>query len=139
MGLHGVVARRCHVRGFTAGVESAVLHTLTPDQGRGRSIFLSYRYLDRPFNFALTLTHKSCTHACTRERGKTMNHQTRPVRPIDGPLRSRVNQWAHAQGQAHEMRLKAQTMARLEQARAGGAGFDELAALLADIETELAA
>jgi glutathione S-transferase len=66
-----------------------------------------------------------------------MNYQTRPVRPIDGPLRSRVNQWAHAQGQAHEMHLRAQIMTRLEKARAEGAGFDELADLLAYIETEI--
>ena len=61
-------------------------------------------------------------------------HQTQ--RPLAGPLRTRINRMAHAQALHHETRLKALLLNQVQAARDGGASFDELAALVAELEAE---
>ena len=61
-------------------------------------------------------------------------HQT--PRPLAGPLRTRINRLAHAQALHHETHLKALLLEQVQAARDGGASFDELAALVAELEAE---
>lgn len=63
-------------------------------------------------------------------------NQTPAPRPLHGPLRSRVNQLAHAQGLRYENALRSELMAQIQAARDGGATFDELAALVDKIEAK---
>ena len=62
-----------------------------------------------------------------------MNHIRTP-RPLTGPLRALINRLAHAQALHHETRLKASLLEQVQTARDGGASFDELAALVANLE-----
>ena len=61
-------------------------------------------------------------------------HQTQ--RPLAGPLRTRINRLAHAQALHHEARLKALLLEQVQTARDDGASFDELAALVTELEAE---
>jgi hypothetical protein len=58
-------------------------------------------------------------------------------KPLAPALRRRINKWAHGQGQRHEAAQKAAFTAKIEQAIAAGATFDELAALVDVIEASL--
>ena len=60
--------------------------------------------------------------------------QTQAQRPLAGPLRARINRLAHAHALQHETRLKASLLEQVQSARDGGASFDELAALVAELE-----
>lgn len=59
---------------------------------------------------------------------------THAPRPLTGPLRTRINRLAHSHALLHEARLRASLLDRLQTARDGGASFDELAALLDQLE-----
>ena len=59
------------------------------------------------------------------------------LRPIAGPLRSRINRLAHSHALHHELRLKASLLEQVQSARNGGASFAELAALVAKLEATL--
>lgn len=61
-------------------------------------------------------------------------NQTHAPRPLAGPLRARINRLAHSQALQHETRLKASLLAQVQTARDDGASFDELAALLDQLE-----
>ena len=63
-------------------------------------------------------------------------HQTQAQRPLAGPLRTRINRLAHAQALQHETRLKASLLEQVQSARDSGASFDELAALVANLEAQ---
>ena len=63
-------------------------------------------------------------------------HQTHAQRPLAGPLRARINRLAHAQALQHETRLKASLLEQVQTARDGGASFNELAALVANLEAQ---
>lgn len=65
--------------------------------------------------------------------------QNTRFQPIGGPLRRRVNQWAHQQAQAHEARLRAQIFERLEQAQASGAKYNDMQAMLDSLMVEVQA
>ena len=59
---------------------------------------------------------------------------THTQRPLAGPLRARINRLAHLLALHHETRLKASLLEQVQNARDGGASFDELAALVAKLE-----
>ena len=61
-------------------------------------------------------------------------NQTHAPRTLAGPLRARINRLAHAHALQHETRLKASLLEQVKAARDGGASFDELAALVAELE-----
>jgi hypothetical protein len=56
-------------------------------------------------------------------------------KPLQGPLRARINKLAHLQGQRHEAALKVAVMAQVQHARDSGATHDELNALVDRMET----
>ena len=62
-----------------------------------------------------------------------MEHATRP---LTGQLRARINRLAHAHGLSQATRLRASLLAQVKSARDAGAGFDELAALVARMEAD---
>lgn len=61
-------------------------------------------------------------------------NQTLSARPLQGPLRARINRLAHRQALQHETRLRASLLAQVQTARDNGATFDELAALVDKLE-----
>jgi hypothetical protein len=50
------------------------------------------------------------------------------------PLRSRINRYAHLQGQQHENVLRAAMTAQVQQARDAGVGYEALAELVRGFE-----
>jgi hypothetical protein len=57
------------------------------------------------------------------------------AKPLSGPLRSRINQLAHAQAIGHETRLRASLLEQITAARDGGSTYDELIALVDTLAT----
>jgi hypothetical protein len=51
-------------------------------------------------------------------------------KPLNGPLRVRVNKLAHQQAQSHEIALRATLVAQVQQARDAGQSYDQLSALV---------
>jgi hypothetical protein len=60
--------------------------------------------------------------------------KTATLKPLNGPLRVRLNKLAHMQAQAHETALRAALVAQVQQARDAGLGFDELSAMVDGLE-----
>ncbi|CAN5390018.1 hypothetical protein BH11PSE11_BH11PSE11_12250 [soil metagenome] len=56
--------------------------------------------------------------------------KTPPTVAIHGPLRARINKLAHAAGLVHETRLRDDLFDQVGKAKAAGASFDELTALV---------
>ena len=65
-----------------------------------------------------------------------MNQDATP-KPLSGPLRSRINKLAHAQGLHHESALRATMQSQLEHARDAGESFAQLCERMARFETNL--
>lgn len=55
-------------------------------------------------------------------------------KPLNGPLRARINKLAHSCALEHETRLRAALLKKVQTARDGGATFDQLAALVEGFE-----
>lgn len=55
--------------------------------------------------------------------------------PLIKPLQSRINRLAHQQALQHEKRIKAELVARLQNARTAGASLDDLTRMLDEWET----
>lgn len=64
-------------------------------------------------------------------------NQTQAPRPLAGPLRVRINRLAHAHALQHETRWKASLLEQVQTARDGGASFEELAAMVTELETKI--
>lgn len=61
--------------------------------------------------------------------------QTTSQRPIAAPLRQRINKLAHQHGLDAETRLRDAMLKQVQAARDAGAGFDELAAMVDNVQT----
>jgi hypothetical protein len=71
-----------------------------------------------------------------REKGHQTMNQIHAQTPLTGPLRVRINRLAHTHAVLHEMRLKASWLEQVEAARDSGASFAEMAAMVAQLETD---
>lgn len=60
--------------------------------------------------------------------------QTPTPKPLNGPLRSRINRLAHAHALHHEAALRAALLAQVQTARNCGASLDQLAAMVEGLE-----
>jgi hypothetical protein len=60
--------------------------------------------------------------------------QTAPTKPLNGPLRVRLNKFAHQQGQRHEVALRATLVAQVQAARDSGQSLEQLTALVGRLE-----
>ena len=60
--------------------------------------------------------------------------QTPTPKPLNGPLRARINKLAHSCALHYEARIRAALLAKVQTARDGGATFDQLAAMVAGLE-----
>jgi hypothetical protein len=79
-----------------------------------------------------------CTHPRMHARGyNTTMSQTISRSPLAGPLRARINKLAHFRALEHETLLKACLLEKVQKARDGGASFDELNALVAQLEAAM--
>ncbi|MFZ4479908.1 MAG: hypothetical protein ACOYNZ_08480 [Rhodoferax sp.] len=61
--------------------------------------------------------------------------QNTPPRPISGPLRQRINKLAHQHALEIESRMKAALLQQVQTARDAGAGFDQLAAMVDNVQS----
>jgi hypothetical protein len=60
--------------------------------------------------------------------------KTTSTKPLNGPLRVRVNKLAHQQAQRHETALRAALMAQVQRARDAGQSYDQLSAMVDRLE-----
>ena len=93
----------------------------------------SFIYEKKPLNPPSRTPVQARPHPRSRKQGHNMDQIITPKSLYD-PLRSRINRYAHLQGQQHENDLRAAMTAQVQQARDAGLTYEELAAIVRGFE-----